>query len=97
MGGNRALKARYPGCTVVGPAADAARIPAIDVQLGDGQRYPLGAVELTCYDVPGHTRGHVAYHCPAAKALFPGARCTQPPVRERCTPRPLLVLTNRGP
>ena len=57
---------------MVGPAADAARIPAIDVQLGDGQRYPLGAVELTCYDVPGHTRGHVAYHCPAAKALFPG-------------------------
>jgi hypothetical protein len=24
-------------------------------------------------ETPGHTRGHIAYHCAAAKALFPGA------------------------
>lgn len=35
-------------------------------------RYQLGAAELVCYDTPGHTRGHVTYHFPASKALFPG-------------------------
>lgn len=38
VGGNEALKAAH-GCTVVGPAADAARIPGIDVQLKDGDRW----------------------------------------------------------
>lgn len=37
VGGNEELKKRY-GATVVGPRADAARIPGIDVQLGDGDR-----------------------------------------------------------
>ena len=44
VGGNEALKARY-GCTVVGPAADAARIPGIDVQLKDGDR-SVGGIGL---------------------------------------------------
>ena len=37
VGGNEALKQQF-NCTVVGPAADAARIPGIDVQLKDGER-----------------------------------------------------------
>lgn len=71
VGGNEELKKRY-GVTVVGPRADAARIPGIDVQLGDGDRYQLGDAELECFDTPGHTRGHVTFHFPASKALFPG-------------------------
>jgi hydroxyacylglutathione hydrolase len=71
VGGNEALKAQF-GATIVGPAADAGRIPGIDVQLKDGDRYQLGAAELVCYDTPGHTRGHVTYHFPTSKALFPG-------------------------
>jgi hydroxyacylglutathione hydrolase len=74
-GGNLALKARY-GATVVGAAADAHRIPGIDVALRDGETYSLGgaagAATLTCYDTPGHTAGHVTLHFPASKALFPG-------------------------
>ncbi|PSC76082.1 hydroxyacylglutathione hydrolase [Micractinium conductrix] len=71
VGGNEELKKRF-GVTIVGPAADAARIPGIDVQLKDGDRYSLGAAELQCFDTPGHTRGHVTFHFPASKALFPG-------------------------
>jgi hydroxyacylglutathione hydrolase len=37
VGGNEALKQQF-NCTVVGPTADAARIPGIDVQLKDGER-----------------------------------------------------------
>lgn len=40
------------------------------------RRFQFGAAEMVCYDTPGHTRGHVTYHFPAAKALFPGKRST---------------------
>jgi hydroxyacylglutathione hydrolase len=70
-GGNRALKAAH-GATVVGPAADAARIPGIDVRLADGERYSVGGAELRCFDTPGHTRGHITLHFEGSKALFPG-------------------------
>lgn len=71
-GGNAELKRLY-GATVVGPAADRARIPGIDVALSDGDRYAFGgAGELVCLDTPGHTRGHVTFHFPDSKALFPG-------------------------
>jgi len=70
-GGNLALKARY-GVTIVGPAADRDRIPGIDVALRDGDAYTLGAAQFHCLDTPGHTRGHVTFHFPGSKALFPG-------------------------
>ncbi len=40
-GGNEALKKQW-GCTIVGAANDAARIPGIDVQVADGARYAFG-------------------------------------------------------
>ncbi len=70
-GGNMALKERF-ACTIVGPRADAARIPGIDVALGDGDSYDLGTHRLDVYDTPGHTRGHIVYHLPDAKAAFVG-------------------------
>jgi len=70
-GGNEALKARHH-CTVVGPSADAERIPGIDVCLGDGQRFDFGGSEILAIDVPGHTRGHIAYYVPEAAAAFVG-------------------------
>lgn len=71
-GGNLELKRQHPGLMVVGPAADAARIPGIDVRLGDGDAWALGGVEVHVLDTPGHTAGHVTFYLPAAKALFPG-------------------------
>ncbi|KAF8058326.1 gloB [Scenedesmus sp. PABB004] len=71
-GGNLALKRQHPGLQVVGPRADAARIPGIDVQLGDGDRWALGGQEMRVFDTPGHTRGHISLWFPGAKALFCG-------------------------
>lgn len=71
VGGNLMLKSKY-GATIVGPVADKDRIPGIDVALKDGDRYSLGDSELVCFDTPGHTRGHITFFFPEAKALFPG-------------------------
>jgi hydroxyacylglutathione hydrolase len=71
VGGNLALKAAT-GCVIVGPKADRDRIPGIDVALGDGERFRLGEAEAKVFDVPGHTRGHVAYWFEESEALFCG-------------------------
>ncbi|HEY5646458.1 MAG TPA: hydroxyacylglutathione hydrolase [Pseudomonadales bacterium] len=60
-GGNEALKARW-GCTVVGAANDAERIPGIDVRVADGERLDFGSTSALVLEVPGHTRGHIAYY-----------------------------------
>jgi len=70
-GGNLELKAAT-GCTIVGPRADRDRIPGIDVALGEGETYKLGTDEARVYDVPGHTRGHIAYWFRDSLALFCG-------------------------
>ena len=70
-GGNLELKSRT-GCTIVGPRADAARIPGIDIAVGEGDVVELGAHRAAVYDTPGHTRGHIVYHFAAARAAFVG-------------------------
>jgi hydroxyacylglutathione hydrolase len=71
VGANLALKARF-GATIVGPRADQARIPGIDIAVGDGDRVALGPFEAQIFDVPGHTRGHIAYWFADSDALFCG-------------------------
>ncbi len=70
-GGNEELKARH-GCTIVGPKADEARIPGIDICVGQDDVYELGKIKLQVFDVPGHTSGHIAFYAPDAKAAFVG-------------------------
>lgn len=70
-GGNLELKSAT-GCTIVGPRADKDRIPGIDVEVGDGDTYMLGNAEAKVFDVPGHTRGHIAYWFEESDALFCG-------------------------
>jgi len=70
-GGNLELKAKT-GCTIVGPQADAARIPGIDRGVGEGDVVALGAHRATVFETPGHTRGHIVYHFAAAHAAFVG-------------------------
>lgn len=70
-GGNLYLKKKH-GCTVVGPAADAARIPGIDVQASDGDTLSLGATPYVFIHTPGHTRGHGAFFFPTEHAAFVG-------------------------
>lgn len=54
---------------VFGAAADRHRLPPLDHAVAPGDHLPGGAVVL---DAPGHTLGHVAFHYPAAAALFSG-------------------------
>ena len=70
-GGNLELKAET-GCTIVGPRVDRDRIPGIDIEVGDGDSYQLGNATATVFDVPGHTRGHIAFWFKGADALFCG-------------------------
>ncbi|MBP7670631.1 MAG: hydroxyacylglutathione hydrolase [Ferrovibrio sp.] len=71
VGGNLALQAAT-GCAIVGPRAEAPRIPGIALQLGEGDSYALGDSVAQVFDVPGHTAGHIAYWFKAAGALFCG-------------------------
>ncbi len=70
-GGNAAIKAAT-GCTITGPAAEAARIPTLDVLVTGGDTVRLGSVEAAVIDVPAHTAGHIAYHFATDGAAFVG-------------------------
>lgn len=70
-GGNLYLKDKT-GCTIVGPRADAARIPGIDIGVGDGDTVEFGGRRIEVSDTPGHTRGHIVYYVPEARAAFVG-------------------------
>ncbi|HEY1723384.1 MAG TPA: hydroxyacylglutathione hydrolase [Magnetospirillaceae bacterium] len=71
VGGNLDLKAAT-GCTIVGYAKDAARIPGIDVRVDDGDTYMFGQAPAKVIAVPGHTSGHIAYFFDESRALFCG-------------------------
>jgi hydroxyacylglutathione hydrolase len=71
IGGNEELRARY-GATIVGPKSETARIPGMDVLLGDGDFYEFGGRRAEILFVPGHTTGHIAYWFKDDDALFCG-------------------------
>ena len=70
-GGNAEIKAAT-GCTITGPAAEAERIPTLDVLVRGGDVVRLGATEATVIDVPAHTAGHIAYYFESEAAAFVG-------------------------
>jgi hydroxyacylglutathione hydrolase len=70
-GGNAAIKAAT-GCTVTGPAAEAAKIPTLDRQVREGDRVSLGTIEASVLEVPAHPAGHIAYHFASDAAVFVG-------------------------
>ncbi|SHF10672.1 hydroxyacylglutathione hydrolase [Ruegeria intermedia] len=60
---------RHPA-KVVGAAADAHRLPSLDVQVSEGDRFDIGGEPVEVFDVSGHTIGHVAYYMPQSHAVF---------------------------
>jgi hydroxyacylglutathione hydrolase len=70
-GGNEAIKAAT-GCTITGPAAEAARIPTLDRAVAEGDVVNLGEHEALVLEVPAHTAGHIAYHLAEAHIVFVG-------------------------
>lgn len=72
VGGNEEIKAEYPGCQIYASAADQGRIPGLDVALNEGDAVEIGTCKAVVLNVPGHTRGHIAYYFAESKALFCG-------------------------
>jgi len=70
-GGNEGIR-NVTGCTITGPAAEAARIPTLDVFVKEGDSVRLGAIIANVIDVPAHTAGHIAYHLPDEGVAFVG-------------------------
>ena len=70
-GGNAEIKAAT-GCVITGPAAEAARIPTLDVRVAEGDTVMLGDVAAQVLDVPAHTAGHIAFHFAEDRAAFVG-------------------------
>ncbi|MBU6251588.1 MAG: hydroxyacylglutathione hydrolase [Alphaproteobacteria bacterium] len=70
-GGNAEIKAAT-GCTIIGPLAEAERIPTLDQKVAEGDRVHIGKHAAQVLDVPAHTAGHIAYYLPSASAAFVG-------------------------
>lgn len=63
------LVAKY-GAKTVGHTKDRARLPALDVEVSEGDVVTLGETHARIIDVSGHTIGHIAFVCDADKAAF---------------------------
>ena len=70
-GGNLALKEKW-NCEIIGPKAEAARIPGLDRAVGENDVVMLGESKAVVYDTPGHTAGHIIYHFADDGAAFVG-------------------------
>ncbi|MEL7213655.1 MAG: hydroxyacylglutathione hydrolase [Pseudomonadota bacterium] len=64
-----ALRERY-NPRVIGAAADAHRLPPLDLAVADGDTFTTCGHEAHVMDVSGHTIGHIAFYMPALKAAF---------------------------
>ena len=71
VGGNIELKKKYD-CNVIGFKGDKDRIPEIDILLEDNQIWKKDNFEAKIYHIPGHTRGHIAFHFFKEKKIFTG-------------------------
>lgn len=70
VGGNLAMKAQ--GAIITGPAAEASKIPGLDIGVGEGDMVSFGRHVARVMTVPGHTQGHIAYHFADDAVIFTG-------------------------
>ena len=70
-GGIAELKERHK-CKVTAPRSETAKIPAVDVQIGDNDTVKVGNLSARCIETPGHTLGQINYFFAADKLLFAG-------------------------
>lgn len=59
-------------CSIIGPKAEASRIPGITQQASGGGTLMFGGQAVKVLDTPGHTLGHISYWFEAAKVVFVG-------------------------
>lgn len=58
------------GAIVLGAAADAHRLPRLDLALDEHSTFSVGRETARVIDVPGHTLGHIAFHFPQSRLCF---------------------------
>ncbi|TBN43985.1 hydroxyacylglutathione hydrolase [Paracoccus subflavus] len=61
---------RETGAMVIGAAADAHRLPPLDLRVTPGEPLEILGEPVEVIDVPGHTIGHVAFHFPRSGHAF---------------------------
>jgi hydroxyacylglutathione hydrolase len=59
---------------LVAPLASTSKSPrgSVDRWLHEGDRLPIGSLQLEVLKTPGHTPGHVAFYLPSAAVIFVG-------------------------
>jgi hydroxyacylglutathione hydrolase len=72
VGGNEGLKARFPEAKLIGPKAEIERIADMDQTVAEGDTVPFGTLTFEVIEVPGHTRGHIAFFSKDGEAVFSG-------------------------
>jgi hydroxyacylglutathione hydrolase len=72
VGGNQALKERFPDALLIGPASETARIAGMDRKVADGDIVDFGSLSFKAIAVPGHTTGHIAFWSDKGQAVFCG-------------------------
>jgi hydroxyacylglutathione hydrolase len=65
------LKQRHH-CRVTAPRGEAARIPAVDATVGEGDDVKVGTLSARVIETPGHTSGHISYWFAQEKLAFVG-------------------------
>ncbi len=68
---NAALKQRFDA-KITGPAAEAGKIPGIDIQVADGDTITFGSQTAQIIATPGHTLGEISYFFQESGLLFAG-------------------------
>lgn len=58
------------GAMVLGAAADAHRLPRLDLALDEHSSFSVGGEFARVIEVPGHTIGHIAFHFPDSRLCF---------------------------
>lgn len=58
------------GALVLGAAADAHRLPRLDLALDEHSSFSVGREFARVIEVPGHTIGHIAFHFPDSRLAF---------------------------
>lgn len=71
VAGTDEVRARF-GCKVVGAAADAHRLPKLDIAVKEGDSVAFGKATARVIDTPGHTRGQINYFFPDGEILLAG-------------------------
>ncbi len=65
------LKEQY-GCKVIGPAAEADKIPGLDIAVRGGESFTWATRKVDVLACPGHTKGGIAFSMPDEFSLFSG-------------------------